>query len=188
MNLIKLYASFAIIQCKRFIQCLESSLRETAFTAQIIRNAVLTCGFSNQLDTSGTLHGEKPSGLHRGPLMRLARGVAVAIGLSLSVGITPADGISQDSIDPKRYIKLHYSDNQSKCLIKLYGKESAFNPKAVGNLKGKIQAYGIPQLKNPIIKDLSPIKQIDYGIKYLNHRYSNKPCLALAHSNRKGWY
>ncbi len=33
------------------------------------------------------------------------------------------------------------------CLIRLYGKESAFNPYAIGNLSGKYHTYGIPQLK-----------------------------------------
>ena len=37
------------------------------------------------------------------------------------------------------------SKKQHKCLCILWGKESAWNPKAVGNLTGKNQVYGIPQ-------------------------------------------
>jgi hypothetical protein len=99
-----------------------------------------------------------------------------------------ADGGSIDTIHPKDYIKLHYVKSEAICLIRLYGKESAFNPKAVGNEDGIKKAYGIPQLKNPIIKDLSANKQIDYGMKYIDHRYDGKPCNAWKHSQRKGWY
>jgi hypothetical protein len=99
-----------------------------------------------------------------------------------------ANSGSIDAINPKTYIRLHYSSTESLCLIKLYGKESAFNPKAIGNEDGLHKAYGIPQLKNPIIKDLSANRQIDYGMKYLAHRYSNSPCKALRHSRLKGWY
>jgi hypothetical protein len=95
---------------------------------------------------------------------------------------------SIDAIDPKTYIRLNYVKSEALCLIRLYGKESAFNPKAVGNEDGTHKAYGIPQLKNPIIKDLSANKQIDYGMKYIDHRYDGKPCLAWAHSRKHGWY
>jgi hypothetical protein len=76
---------------------------------------------------------------------------------------------------------------EGSCLIRLYGKESAFNPRAIGNLEGTHQVYGIPQLKNPIIKDLSANKQIDYGMKYIKHRYDT-PCRAYAHWVKKGWH
>jgi hypothetical protein len=99
-----------------------------------------------------------------------------------------ADGGSIDAINPKDYIRTQYPSKEALCLIKLYGKESAFNPKAIGNEDGKHKAYGIPQLKNPIIKDLSANKQIDYGIKYIEHRYMGSPCRAYIHSKRYGWY
>jgi hypothetical protein len=98
------------------------------------------------------------------------------------------DAGSIDAIQPKDYIRLHYSDKQALCLIKLYGKESAFNPLAIGNLSGTKQVYGIPQLKNPIIKDLSANSQIDYGIKYIDHRYDGLPCRAWAHWLKRGWH
>jgi hypothetical protein len=98
-----------------------------------------------------------------------------------------AESGSIDAIQPKRYIKLHYSKEQALCLIKLYGKESAFNRLAIGNLNGSQQTYGIPQLKNPIIKNLSANRQIDYGMKYIKHRYDT-PCRAYAHWVKKGWH
>lgn len=133
--------------------------------------------------------GVKALKAYREPPQRLARGViAASIGLFLFTGMYPAKSGLIESIDPKRYIKLHYSHREAICLIKLYGKESAFNSKAIGNEDGLHKAYGIPQLKNELIKDLSPNRQIDYGMKYIAHRYSGSPCKALSHSNKKGWY
>lgn len=151
------------------------------------RLAALTSTFTNVLGGSGTLTARAFKGSERAP-KRLARSVAFVIGISLSIPMQVADGRSVDTIHPKEYIRLHYSSKEALCLIKLYGKESAFNPKAIGNEDGIKKAYGIPQLKNPIIKDLPANKQIDYGMKYIDHRYQGKPCNAWAHSLRKGWY
>jgi hypothetical protein len=104
--------------------------------------------------------------------------------------MTVAESGSIDAIDPKSYIRLHYSKDEALCLIKLYGKESAFNKDAIGNLESptKSYVYGIPQLKNPLIKDLSANSQIDYGRKYITHRYQGSPCRAYAHWLKKGWH
>jgi hypothetical protein len=101
-----------------------------------------------------------------------------------------ADNGSIEALDPKRYIRFNYDSSESLCLIKLYGKESAFNPRAIGNLSSptKSYVYGIPQLKNPIIQHLSAIEQIDYGMKYIAHRYDGLPCRAWKHWLDKGWH
>lgn len=147
----------------------------------------LTSTFTDVLDQPGTLTARAHQGL-TASRRRVARGVAFVIGIALSMPMASADSGSIEAIDPKIYIRLHYIKSEAICLIRLYGKESAFNPKAIGNEDGIKKAYGIPQLKNPIIKDLSANKQIDYGMKYIDHRYQGKPCLAWKHSQRKGWY
>lgn len=152
------------------------------------RHAVLTSTFNNVLDMSGTIQAKAHQGLRASRLSGIARSVAISIGISVSFGVTPADGGQIDAIKPKEYIRLHYSLDQAKCLITLYGKESAFNKDAIGNDSGKSKAYGIPQLKSKHIQHLSANKQIDYGMKYIAHRYMGKPCLALAHSRKRGWY
>ena len=138
------------------------------------------------LDTRGTLTARAFKGSERAAT-RIARSVAIVIGISLSIPMQALEAGSIDAIDPKTYIRLHYKPKEALCLIKLYGKESAFKTDAIGNLSGTKQVYGIPQLKNPIIKDLSANKQIDYGMKYVHHRYTDA-CDAYSHWLKKGWH
>ena len=121
---------------------------------------------------------------------RVARSVALAFVGALSIGASPADSSSIQPLDPKRYIRFNYDSSEALCLIKLYGKESAFKRDAIGNLSSpsKSYVYGIPQLKNPIIQHLSAIEQIDYGMKYIAHRYDGLPCRAWKHWQDKGWH
>jgi hypothetical protein len=139
------------------------------------------------LDMAGTLTARALQGL-RASLKGVACLVAIVIGISLSIPMQALEAGSIDAIDPKTYIRLHYKPKEALCLIKLYGKESAFKTDAIGNLSGTKQVYGIPQLKNPIIKDLSANSQIDYGMKYIDHRYDGLPCKAYAHWIKKGWH
>jgi hypothetical protein len=151
------------------------------------RNAGLTSTFRNVLCHSGTLTARALQGL-RASRLRIARSVAFVIGIALSMPMASADSGSIDAIDPKKYIRLSMDKREAVCLMKLYGKESAFNSLAIGNLNGKIQTYGIPQLKNPIIKDKTPIEQINYGVKYINHRYDGDTCKAWKHWIKRGWH
>jgi hypothetical protein len=75
------------------------------------------------------------------------------------------------------------SSKQYQCLIVLWDKESKWNPVA---RNPKSTAYGIPQLLK--MKETNPYKQIDLGIKYINHRYKGDTCKALDTHNRKGHY
>lgn len=161
------------------------------------RLAALTSTFTNVLGSHAKLNlifshfrnANSPQA-NRARRLRLARSVAVLVSLFMGMGLSNADSSSMDSIQPKTYIRFHYSIKEGSCLIRLYGKESAFRRDAIGNLSSpsKAYVYGIPQLKNPIIKDLSANRQIDYGMKYIDHRYDGKPCKAWAHWLKKGWH
>ena len=79
----------------------------------------------------------------------------------------------------------------------LYGKESAWNWKALGNLEGTHQVYGIPQGKSEWLRTANPLEQIDWGLRYIGHRYGytmthegKQPntCKALDHWKIKGWH
>ena len=101
-----------------------------------------------------------------------------------------ADGGSLDAIQPKDYVRLALDKREAICLSRLIGKESAWNPKAIGNLgsPSKSYTYGLLQIKNPIAKDLTAIEQIHLGLKYINHRYSGDTCKAWIHWTKKGWH
>jgi len=193
-------ASSAIARCKRFIVSRVSSLRVQGFTQQIISYTHLWISRAQKvtprsrhahvihmLDSAGTLLARASQRL-RARRLAVARSVAIVIGIALSMQSTAIGQGSIDLITPKQYIRLSMDKKEAICLMKLYGKESAFNPKAIGNLSGTIQTYGIPQLKNPIIKDKKPIDQVRYGIKYINHRYDGDTCKAWKHWIKKGWH
>jgi hypothetical protein len=107
----------------------------------------------------------------------------------MSVGIASADSGSIDR-NPKEYIRAIMPKHEAICLSRLIGKESAWNPKAVGNLSSpsKSYTYGLLQLKNPVVKDKSAIEQIHYGLRYINHRYQGDTCKAWKHWQTRGWH
>jgi hypothetical protein len=189
MNHIQLLASSVTARCRRFTQFLISNLRVKDSTQQIqgFRNAVLTSTYSNGFDRHGTLRARAHQGL-RASRLRLTRSVALAIGISLCLPMSHASSGSIEAIEPKHYIRLVLDKREAVCLIKLYGKESAFNPYAIGNLSGKYHTYGIPQMKNALIYDKSPIEQVRYGLKYIDHRYNGDTCKAWTHWLRVGWH
>jgi hypothetical protein len=88
------------------------------------------------------------------------------------------------------YYALGYNTQQYKCLSILWGKESAWNPKAIGNLTGTHRVYGIPQGKSEYLATLNGYEQIQWGLKYIQHHriYQGDTCKALDHWRRKGWH
>ena len=141
-----------------------------------------------KLDWHDILQARALKGAHTAPLKRVAQWVALGFVGALCLPMGHADGGSIDAIQPKDYIRMTLPKAEAICLIRLYGKESAFNPYAIGNLSGKYHTYGIPQLKNALIADKSAIEQIHYGLKYIDHRYSGDACKAWSHWLRKGWH
>jgi hypothetical protein len=121
------------------------------------------------------------------PLRRIARRRCLVLlaGLLLFVNMPTAKALStaRDINNYKLYahIKLH-SAKEYRCLELLWHKESRWNPRADNP---KSTAYGIPQLLK--LKELDPYKQIDLGLKYIEHRYKTV-CKALAHHKKAGHY
>jgi hypothetical protein len=140
--------------------------------------------FTLLLDTISTMTRQSPSGAHRWRIKRTASGVLACIGIALC--IMPDAGGSK----PKQYVTykeyalhlLHYDYEQYKCLAILYGKESAWNPKAVNG-----SHYGIPQGKSEWLKDQDGYTQVRWGLSYIEHRYSN-PCNAYEHWKLMNWH
>jgi hypothetical protein len=200
MSHMMLIVRFADRLCARFTALFPSTLQAQDSIPQINSYAQLVDNFAHKLitrlrhahvihmfDTAGTLWARALRGSGRAA-KRIARLVAIVIGISLFLPMSHASSGSIEAIKPKDYIRLTLDKREAVCLIRLYGKESAFNPYAIGNLFGKYHTYGIPQLKNALIADKSAIEQIHYGLKYIDHRYDGDTCKAWSHWLRKGWH
>jgi hypothetical protein len=133
----------------------------------------------------------------------LASSWLVALGAALCLICIKAYEKKIDSVPDNQIVQISvktYAAQQIKsgkqygCLSKLYGKESAWKPEAIGNIGGTHQTYGIPQLKNKLMINLDAYTQIDYGIKYIKHRYKLddkgyvNACKAWEHWKHKGWH
>lgn len=164
----------------------------------------LTCGFVNGFDTYGTL-------LAFGGLLKperkprrgeLASSWAIAFGILLCLIALETTAIEVDTaqaittkksiitVSPKSYAKAALNDNtQFKCIEVLYEKESNWRSDARNG-----SHFGIPQMRNAMLKDMNPLQQTAYGIKYIAHRYGYtakgvpNACKALQHLKTKGWH
>ena len=153
------------------------------------RHAVLSRTFSYVLDLGYMLSTQSLSKAHRERLRRIARGVLLAFGIALCFPTEAGSTRPKEYVTYKEYALhlLDYNYIQYKCLTKLYGKESAWNPKAIGNLNGSQRVYGIPQGKSEWLKDQDGYTQVRWGLAYIEHRYST-PCEAYKHWKAKNWH
>ena len=140
---------------------------------------------------NGTLRASAHQG-HRASRSRIARSVAIAIGITLLSPMYDANTgqIEAFKYDPRRYINATMPKHEAKCIKLLISKESAWNYKAIGNLNSptKSYVYGLLQIKNPIAKDMNPMQQIQLHMRYLEHRYSGSACKAWETFKIKGWH
>ncbi len=132
----------------------------------------------------GTLTAQSLSKAHRKPLRGVACGVLVAIGIALCIMPDAGGSKPVQYIDYKTYALylLDFNHKEHKCLLKLYGKESAWNPLASNG-----SHYGIPQGKSEWLRDQDGWTQVVWGLDYIGHRYG-EPCIALDHWRTKGWH
>ena len=145
--------------------------------------------FTDVLDCRGTLRARAPKGL-RASLKGAACLVAIAIGISM-----PAEaGASNLAIRyVKELAKEQLTDKQELCHHEIVYRESRWDYRAVGNIGGKKQAYGLYQMKSESLKKGSTIKQFWMYFHYVGSRYGwteyDEPdyCKALHHLKTKGW-
>ena len=149
------------------------------------RHTALSRTYSNGFDIDGTLTAQSLSKAHREPLRGVARGVLVAIGISLLLVPEAGGSKPKQYIDYKTYALylLDWDKKQMKCLGKLYGKESAWNPAAKNG-----SHYGIPQGRSIYLSKVNGYKQIEWGLKYIHHRYDGDTCKALSHWEKHNWH
>jgi hypothetical protein len=119
---------------------------------------------------------------------RIARTGVIVLSAHLCLAVSTPNSMALDSQSSKDRFKLYLhsrviKDSQYQCAYKLYMKESKFDSRAVNG-----SHYGIPQLRNKKLKHLDGYTQIDWGIRYIAHRYQGDYCLAWAHFKSKGWH
>ena len=132
-------------------------------------------------------------GLNAGP-KGTARVVALAIGISLSIAM-PLDAQANDQAiqQLKQLANYQLTDKQYACHNEIVYRESRWDYKAIGNLNGTKQVYGLYQMKTESLKRSTPIKQFWMYWHYVSHRYDvteyDEPnyCGALHHLKTKGW-
>jgi len=120
----------------------------------------------------------------RGWLARFGLGIVLSLGMTIAFQKNDSVALKPKTTHFKQYafIKLNNDFKEFYCLDELWFRESRWDYKAKNK---RSSAYGIPQLLG--LKETNPFKQIDKGLKYIEHRY-DKPCHALEFHNRKGWY
>lgn len=147
----------------------------------------------NDLDINGTLSARAHQGLNASPI-GLARVVALAIGISLSIA-TPLDAqASEKQIRwAKQLAKEQLTDKQEACHHEIIYRESRWDYKAIGNIGGTKQTYGLYQMKIKSLRKANAITQFWTYHTYVAHRYGwtyyDEPnyCKALHHLKTKGW-
>ena len=123
------------------------------------------------------------------PQPRIARLRHFTIWAALFVITTVATGQAKaDNINNQEMYKLYahmkvLDDKQYRCLVILWRNESQWNPTSKNK---KSTAFGIPQLLK--MTETNPFKQIDLGLKYIDHRYNGDTCKALDHHKKRGHY
>jgi hypothetical protein len=123
------------------------------------------------------------------PQPRIARLRHFTIWAALFVITTVATGQAKASnTNGSELYKLYahmkvLDDKQYRCLVILWRSESQWNPVSKNR---KSTAFGIPQLLK--MTETNPFKQIDLGLKYIDHRYNGDTCKALAYHKKRGHY
>ena len=117
---------------------------------------------------------------------RLLATASLAIGAALCL---PASAAAPDlKMTAKQYAKAQLTKDHYKCISTLYGKESAWNSEARSG-----SHHGIPQGRSKWLATATPKQQIDWGLKYIAHRYGKvdgqpDTCAALNHWKKYGWH
>jgi hypothetical protein len=112
------------------------------------------------------------------------------------MSIAPASGASNHVIkEIKALAKTTLTHDQYLCHNEIVYRESRWNLRAIGNIGGTKQAYGLYQMKMESLKKANYKKQYWKYWYYVVHRYGvvdtkthdANYCKALHHLKTKGW-
>lgn len=154
------------------------------------RNPLLTCGYAVNPRKCRPLRVRSVSTRRTAVAIREMRTSVLSPGLCLlliALLLSPIRVEAATAQQTKELFKIYahtklMSNKQYYCIEKLWSLESRWDHTA---RNPKSSAYGIPQLLR--LKETNPYKQIDAGIKYIEHRYGT-PCKAYIHHKKVGHY
>ena len=178
------------------ISKVQGSIQQTSSYAQVVdkwvRNILTRSRHSqviHMLDRGGTLSSLEPFRGSERALKRMARSVAIVIGIALSMQTT---AIGQGSIKPNQGIRLladyQLTEVQEKCHDQITFRESSNNRYAVNG-----SHHGYYQGRSKYLKGKPDDVQFYWYWRYVSYRYGiteyDEPdyCKALHHLRVKGW-
>jgi len=191
MKITWLSAVYVMNRCVKSIAVSVSHLKVLGFTRLTLnKTRTLSRSYANVLGRFGTLSARSHQGFNS-RLKGVARGLAVVIGISLSMAIMPR---LEASIVPLKLLAAYQlTDAQYKCHNEIVHRESRWDINAVGNKSGTNKVYGYYQIKSKHIKGKPYDVQFWAYWHYVAKRYGitkyDEPnyCNALHHLKTKGW-
>ena len=190
MNHMTLIARFAGLVCERFTALFQRTLKAMDSIRQILnkRHAALTSTYANEFDSSGTLTARAFKGSERAA-SRIARSVAIVIGIALFVPMSNASSGSIDAIQNiKELADLQLTEKQEYCHNQIVYRESRFIKDARNG-----SHHGYYQGKSTALIDAPDDYQFYWFYHYTMHRYGvteyDEPnyCKSLHHLIKRGW-
>jgi hypothetical protein len=201
MNHMTLIVRFAALLCARFTVLFpftsqaQDSIQQTSSYAQSVDKSdykLLTrlrhAHVIHMLDMRGTLQARAHQGLTPSR-RRVARGVALVIGISMSIPMSAADNGSISPIHSVRQLAdIQLTEKQEACHNAIVYRESRFNRYAVNG-----SHHGYYQGRTTYVKGKPDDVQFYWYWTYVSSRYGiteyDEPdyCKALHHLRAKGW-
>jgi len=201
MNHMMLIARFAALLCARFTVLFpftlpaQDSIQQTSSYAQPVdksdqntKQRSRHAHVIHMLDKAGTLQARAHQGLTPSR-RRVARGVALVIGISMSIPMSAADSGSIDTIQSVRQLAdIQLTEKQEACHNAIVYRESRFDRYAVNG-----SHHGYYQGRTTYVKGKPDDVQFYWYWTYVSSRYGiteyDEPdyCKALNHLVRKGW-
>ena len=137
------------------------------------------------IDRHAMLMARASTKAHREPLKRVARGIALALVGSLCLAQPTSQAQTmQTELTPFRYASFLTSQVEASCLFKIALKESNVRYNAINRSSG---ASGAWQFMNVKVRELSPLEQVEWAIRYAETRYGT-PCNAWEFWKRNYWW
>jgi hypothetical protein len=192
MTAMRLTARYAERLCVRFTAQFQRTSKALGSIQQIPnkRHTGLTSTYVNEIDSSGTLTARALKGSERAA-SRIARSVAIVIGIALSMQSTAVGVGSQAPIQSiKQLADTQLTEKQEYCHNQIVYRESRFIKDASNG-----SHHGYYQGRSKVLDNAPDDYQFYWFYHYTMHRYGLDPinkeipnyCASLKHLKTKGW-